>query len=82
VKVYRLDVLEVGDTPSMVSSSFRASRTPQRQEFYQSREAAEKRQAEIRNSITTLLGYTPRYEVTVTPVEVIEDACLEQKKEE
>lgn len=70
--VYRVDLLKVGRTPDLCISSYRAPGETQKQEFFTTRERADARAAELRNSITTLLGYTEQFEVTVTPVEVKE----------
>ncbi len=70
--IYRVDVFEVGPTPDVIVSSYRATRKSTRCEYFVSKEKAEARIAELRNSITTLMGYTREFELNITPIEVIE----------
>jgi hypothetical protein len=70
--IYRVQVFEVGETPAAIVSSYRAPRTNTKTEFYASKEKAEARMAELRNSITMLSGFTRNYEIDLTPIEVIE----------
>lgn len=74
MKIYRLDVLEVQREARFgaIVSSYVAPRTLQKSEFYATQDKAESRRAEINNGLNALVGVSPVYEVTVTPVEVIE----------
>lgn len=68
--IWRLQINQVESTPSVVISSFRAKRHLSREEFFQSKEGAEKRRDEIYDGVKKLLGFIEQMEVVLTEVEV------------
>lgn len=72
MKIYRLDYNEVADDPQICISSYRAPRTPIKQQYFASKEVALKKQSEIYEGLSKLIGFIPKVEVLITEIEVIE----------
>lgn len=70
--IYKLTINEVGQDPLVCVSSYVNPRTEKSVEYYKSEEKAKARQTEIYESSQKLLGFLPKIEVIIKPIEVIE----------
>lgn len=70
--IYRLNINEVADTPSIISGSFRAERTIKKSIYFSTLELAENRKKEIQTGLDTLIGFLPKVEITIETIGVIE----------
>lgn len=72
MKIYKLELNQVADSPAVIAGYYKADRTLKRSEYYLSLARAEKRRDEIYDSTHSLLGFIPKIEVVLTEIDVIE----------
>lgn len=72
MKIYRLDINELADTPSAIVSSYITPRTRRSSEYYATRALAEQKQTAIYEGLQNLVGFFPKVEAVITEIEVKE----------
>lgn len=72
MKIYRLDINELEDTPSAVVSSYITPRTRKSSEYFATRALAVERQTAIYEGLKNLVGFFPKVEAAITEVDVKE----------
>lgn len=73
MKIFRVTLNRVLDTPHVVVSSYRAERQKQKEEFFLYRTKAEARQKELYDGAHKLLGYIPNFEAVIDEIDVNSD---------
>lgn len=72
MKIYRLDINELADTPSTVVSSYITPRTRKNSEYFATRALAVEKQATIYEGLKNLVGFFPKVEAIITEIDVKE----------
>lgn len=70
MKIWILTVNELGPEPSITYSSYRTPRTERKNEYYASRESAERRRDQIYDGVKSLTGFIDNMEVVIKEVKV------------
>lgn len=73
MKIYKVTVNELADTPMLTTSAFKADRTPKKIEYFINKSLADRRANEIYDGAVKLLGFIPKIEAIVTEIEVKEE---------